>query len=342
MEITCVKEELLNTLEDLSDEEFKKFKWFLQQREILVGFQAIPKNQLENADRIDTVDKIIQTFSHQSVEVVKLVLKKTRRNDLVEKLSNISTGAQGVYVRSQSEACSLPNTLLEAPVSLQTPTPPQTTSPRATTLPAPSTPTSLLQSPPVDKAQNTSSKYDIITCKVLIQSGSPAVYQLIPKKEKIGSLTRMTLGEKNPNKKNKTILLVGETGAGKSTLVNYAMGVEWEDDVWFQIVEEEKRRLSQSQTSDVIVYQICGFEDKPLPYSLTIIDTPGYGDTRGIEYDDIITQRLLDLFQSDDGVHEIDAVGLVMKASENRLSDRQRYIFDSVMSLFGKDQGPHL
>ena len=95
MEITCVKEELLNTLEDLSDEEFKKFKWFLQQREILVGFQAIPKNQLENADRLDTVDKIIQTFSHQSVEVVKLVLKKTRRNDLVEKLSNISTGAQG-------------------------------------------------------------------------------------------------------------------------------------------------------------------------------------------------------------------------------------------------------
>ena len=94
-EIMSVKGVLLKTLEDLSDEEFKKFKWFLQDPDILVGFQAIPKNQLENADRLDTVDKIIQTFSHQSVEVVKLVLKKVDRNDLVEKLSSTSPGAQG-------------------------------------------------------------------------------------------------------------------------------------------------------------------------------------------------------------------------------------------------------
>ncbi|KAE8285532.1 hypothetical protein D5F01_LYC16990 [Larimichthys crocea] len=115
------------------------------------------------------------------------------------------------------------------------------------------------------------------------------------------------------------------------------MGVKWEDDVWFQIVEEEEKRQSESQTSDVIVYQIFGFEDKPLPYSLTIIDTPGYGDTGGIDQDDKISQRLLDLFRSDGGVHEINAVGLLLKASDNRLSDRLRYIFDSVVSLFGKN-----
>ncbi|XP_039635404.1 uncharacterized protein LOC120545273 [Perca fluviatilis] len=200
-------------------------------------------------------------------------------------------------------------------------------------------------------ATNTSSKYgNIISTSEVIQSGSPTLYQLTPKKEDIqplrtkenlGSLTRMTLGEKDPNKINKTILLVGETGSGKSTLinalVNYAMGVEWEDDVWFKIVEEEKKSQPESQTSDVIVYQIFGFEDKPLPYSLTIIDTPGYDSTDGIKQDVNISQRLLDLFQSVDGVHEINAVGLVMTASENRLTDRLRYIFDSVMSLFGKD-----
>ncbi|XP_039460719.1 uncharacterized protein LOC120435350 [Oreochromis aureus] len=146
----------------------------------------------------------------------------------------------------------------------------------------------------------------------------------------------MTVGEKNINKINKTILLVGERGAGKSTLINallsYTMGVKREDEVWFQIVSEEK-----SQTSDVIVYEIFGFEDETLPYSLTIIDTPGYGDTRGLEHDDIISERLLDLFRSDDGVHEVHAVGLVMKASVNRLSDRLMYVFDSMTSLFGKD-----
>uniref|UniRef100_A0A3Q4GBY1 AIG1-type G domain-containing protein n=1 Tax=Neolamprologus brichardi TaxID=32507 RepID=A0A3Q4GBY1_NEOBR len=162
-----------------------------------------------------------------------------------------------------------------------------------------------------------------------------------PKKEEFGSLTKITVGEKNASKTNKTILLVGETGAGKSTLINalfnYSMGVKWEDEVWFQIVEEEENNQTESQTSDVIVYEIFGFEDKTLPYSLTVIDTPGYGDTGVTEHDDMICHRLMDLFKSDDGVHEVHAVGLVMKASINRLSDRQTYVFDSVMSLFGKD-----
>ncbi|KAL3976497.1 L-amino-acid oxidase [Sarotherodon galilaeus] len=118
---------------------------------------------------------------------------------------------------------------------------------------------------------------------------------------------------KKQDKTNKTILLDGETGAGSpliNTLLNYMMGVKWEDEVWFRIVEEEKR----SQTSGVILYEIFGFEDETLPYSLTIINTPGYGDTRGTEHDDIISQRLLDLL---DGVHEVSAVGLVMKATGN-------------------------
>ncbi|KAM6896905.1 uncharacterized protein FYW49_018290 [Xenentodon cancila] len=191
------------------------------------------------------------------------------------------------------------------------------------------------------RAKVSSGHDDMTSRSELIRSGPPAVYQLKPKTQRIGTLKRVTVGERSSMKTNKTILLVGETGTGKSTLinalVNYTMGVKFEDEVWFQIVEDEKRSQTESQTSDVIVYEIFGFEDKTLPFSLTIVDTPGYGDTRGTDHDAVVSQRLFDLFRSDDGVHEMNVVGLVLKATVNRVSDRITYIFDSVMSLFGKD-----
>ncbi|XP_028275130.1 uncharacterized protein LOC114444610 isoform X2 [Parambassis ranga] len=193
--------------------------------------------------------------------------------------------------------------------------------------------------------KNTSKLSHTIPNSTVIASGSPTLYQLRPKRQEFGTMTRLTVGEKNVNKTNRTVLLVGETGAGKSglinALVNYTMGVTFEDEDWFQLVEDEKKgqagSQTVSQTSDVMVYEIFGFEGQTLPYSLTIIDTPGFGDTRGIEHDVNTNQRLFDLFRSEDGVHELHAIGLVMKASDNRLSDRLSYVFDSVMSLFGKN-----
>ncbi|XP_015244787.1 PREDICTED: uncharacterized protein LOC107093942 isoform X1 [Cyprinodon variegatus] len=175
----------------------------------------------------------------------------------------------------------------------------------------------------------------LISESTLIQEGDPSVYQLKGKKEKSSTMTRVTVGQRDSHKKNKTILLVGETGAGKSTfinaLVNFTIGVKFQDKVCFQIAEE-----AGQETSEVTVYEVLGFEGRVIPFSLTIIDTPGFGGIRGIEYDDSISRSLLYLFRSG-GIEELDGVGLVMKASDNRLSDRLMYILNSVMSLFGKN-----
>uniref|UniRef100_A0A3B5R7B2 Pyrin domain-containing protein n=1 Tax=Xiphophorus maculatus TaxID=8083 RepID=A0A3B5R7B2_XIPMA len=80
--------ELLESLEDLGDREFKKFKWYLQQAEFLKTIPSIPKYQLESSDREDTVDLMVQTYSRQCVEVARMVLRRMNRNDLAEKLSN--------------------------------------------------------------------------------------------------------------------------------------------------------------------------------------------------------------------------------------------------------------
>ncbi|XP_054474949.1 NLR family CARD domain-containing protein 3-like [Anoplopoma fimbria] len=89
------KKVFLDILDDLGKKEFKRFKWSLQQREVLKGFQTIPKSRLEGVDQVDTVDEMVRTYSINTVEVTLIVLKEIKRNDLVENLSKTISEAEG-------------------------------------------------------------------------------------------------------------------------------------------------------------------------------------------------------------------------------------------------------
>ncbi|XP_067308219.1 uncharacterized protein [Pseudorasbora parva] len=178
----------------------------------------------------------------------------------------------------------------------------------------------------------------------LINSGTPALYRLNTEKSYIDgndrTVRRWTYGQKKRNVQNKVILMVGETGSGKTTLINsminHLLGVKFEDQEFYQITEEDEEAIdeTQSQTRKITVYEAFVEEN---PTSLTIIETPGYGDTEGFEKDGKISEYLGRLFSHKDGVHYIDAVCFVMKATQNRLSGKELYIFHSVLSLFGRD-----
>ncbi len=76
----------MEMLEDLKQEEFKKFKWFLQTGDFLAGHPRIPGGKLEKADVLDVVDLMFQTYSQHFVEVAKEIFKKVNRNDLANAL----------------------------------------------------------------------------------------------------------------------------------------------------------------------------------------------------------------------------------------------------------------
>ncbi|XP_052212529.1 uncharacterized protein LOC127831592 [Dreissena polymorpha] len=184
---------------------------------------------------------------------------------------------------------------------------------------------------------------------------SPTKYSLltteIQNARNEGAKTRkLEIGRSRPvDWSEKTIMVIGETGTGKSTLVdgmvNYILGVQWSDLYRLTIVnledEENSRKHNQalSQTEWITCYKINHMDGSRIKYTLNIIDTPGFGDTRGLDRDNAIVDQIRELFTESGpkGILTIDAVCFLIKAPDARLTPMQRYIFQSIMSLFGKD-----
>ena len=152
------------------------------------------------------------------------------------------------------------------------------------------------------------------------------------------------VGRKDKSKKEKVIMMVGATGSGKTktinAMLNFIMGVEFEDQFRLQLIEEEEAEYQTiSPTEYITAYTIHHQPGFKADYTLTIIDTPGFGDTEGIIRDIEIMGQIKRFFSTEgfDGIDILDAVGFVVPSGPSRLTRTQRYIFDSVLSLFGKD-----
>ncbi|XP_073803463.1 NACHT, LRR and PYD domains-containing protein 3-like isoform X2 [Danio rerio] len=77
-----VKQLLRNSLDELEEDELKDFQWYLMN-----DHREISKAELENADRRNTVDKLVSCFgSERAVKISVDSLRKIKQNQLAEEL----------------------------------------------------------------------------------------------------------------------------------------------------------------------------------------------------------------------------------------------------------------
>ena len=172
--------------------------------------------------------------------------------------------------------------------------------------------------------------------------------------DKSKKIRRFQLGfsEAAQTKPKKVIMMVGMTGAGKSlminNLINYIYGVQYKDNFRFKLIVDDEeineRETGDSSKSSSMTSWVTGFDLDWMPgfgasYNFTLIDTPGFADNKGMNYDELIIDRIRKFFNSPEAcpAQEIASIGFVIQSACSRLTDEQRYIFDQVLNLFGKD-----
>mmetsp|Transcript_30571 Transcript_30571/g.34762 ORF Transcript_30571/g.34762 Transcript_30571/m.34762 type:complete len:437 (+) Transcript_30571:71-1381(+) len=138
----------------------------------------------------------------------------------------------------------------------------------------------------------------------------------------------------------KTVLFLGETGAGKSQLINavlnHYLSVKWGDDERFYVVSP--RQTSSSDTKRVKFY--CLEPNWRFPDGLTLIDTPGFGDTGGVLVEEGIKEQLFQLLTT--SLRKVDMICYVESAGKSRLTDERKYVLDCVFQMFGKEAEKNL
>ena len=189
----------------------------------------------------------------------------------------------------------------------------------------------------------------------ILSIGPPIVYKLsaeLKLRREKGKIIKKSIGSPNDPEgrtTEKVLMVVGATGAGKTTLingmVNYILGIKWEDKFRYKlVVEDSKVSQAHSQTKEITAYTFHPMKGSAVPYTFTIIDTPGFGDTEGLKRDKEITDQIKEFFSipPPNGIDHIDGIGFVTQASLARLTPTQEYIFTSILSIFGKDMAENI
>lgn len=138
------------------------------------------------------------------------------------------------------------------------------------------------------------------------------------------------------------MLLIGETGSGKTSFLNlmcnanvvYELGLESAIEKFRAFndlsIENAEERKMESKTSGANYYEVK-FDGADV--TIGIIDTPGFGDTRGLEEDKKNIKKIIDTVN---GAQYIHCICLVINSRLSRMSANLRYVLSEVSGVLPK------
>ena len=137
------------------------------------------------------------------------------------------------------------------------------------------------------------------------------------------------------------MLVIGETGSGKTSFLNLlcncnvieAMGFDEGLTSFrrFNDIKLENAKASQmeSKTSDAKLYNV-----KLTDLEVGFIDTPGFGDSRGIEEDEQHSRKIVRLLESE--TYYVNCICLVINGRTPRMSATLQYVLTEVTAILPK------
>ena len=154
---------------------------------------------------------------------------------------------------------------------------------------------------------------------------------------------KLTEEEKNSSL---NIMVIGDTGSGKSTwlqcLLNYLQEIQLEENERYYLFDE-KGLLDEYEKKNELKFHSFSIIDKPTIFNIEpnklfnkpirLIDTPGFGDTRGIRHDEKIIEDIKILFQSSE-IESINTICFFFKANQGRARD---WFVPKIISLFNNE-----
>ncbi len=149
----------------------------------------------------------------------------------------------------------------------------------------------------------------------------------------------------NEKDKDASVVVLGATGAGKSSLINLLY-------LWSKNVKDLKQvnevliptkylkgtgvntesdlsKQDQSQTQFCHVHELQ-FQIEDCNFKLFLMDTPGLGDVRGIHQDDDNANKILETISK---TTELNAIILMLNGAEPRVNERIKYIIQRIVGI---------